>query len=336
MRQLVARSRPLVIPREARIGKHGFTWLHAAAALGHADRAHFLCNAGAPLEAIDLKRLRASPGGHAADTLAGTTPLFRAVIGSRWRYTNALCCAAAAALLERGADVNSTSHRLGWTPLNHLCAEPPGGLVAGDDLPTMRLLVTSGADVTVVDPASKGTLLHAIAGRRALLPAHVKGYESHAHIVRFLLDCGCDIDRYDKAHRTALTRAMLSNPDTSKTAFHALLEAGADANTILYGDQSALHYASEHCDAAVVSALIRYGAVVNALEVNGYPALIFVATCRNHDRGLKNAEVLLAQGAEVNAGLIGGRGCTALRQAHEVGNYPLVDLLCLHGAINIE
>lgn len=166
----------------------------------------------------------------------------------------------AAALLDRGADVNARD-RDGAIALHEAMAR--------DREPVASLLLARGADCRPVN-AKKQTALHLAAGL---------GQEK---IVRMLLARGAPVGARDAHGRTALHALFLG-----ETGPHArgpmrvlrlLLRAGANPNARDADGKTPLHLAAAQGDGEAVARLLQGGAAVNitdkkgTLPVDGVPA----------------------------------------------------------------
>ena len=153
------------------IGRHRFTWLQAAASLGHIDRVAFLCDVGAPLEWKDSapERLverffycggktalaRACMEGHTdmvtlllarganvnAVDAGGFTPIYNAVLKRKAPIVQVL--------VNKGADISCRE----YSPLHYLSSEPPRGTGTWtpEDEAIMICLVGAGAGINQLD-----------------------------------------------------------------------------------------------------------------------------------------------------------------------------------------
>ena len=280
----------------------GGTPLHRAARHREPGIARLLLQAGAELEARDSEgqtplqwALNATTGAngltmealleagadHRVRDRDGSPPLHRAVQSQDWRLVTRL--------LELGADPNATGW-LGSTALHYAGWAPT--LV-------MQELLAAGADVSATFLDGRSPLHQAATGELATLTA--------------LLDAGADVNARTGDGETPLHEAVRSRrlPHVA-----TLLAAGADARASTVEGDTPLHYSARRsrawgrrppsadelarsftADTAIVSALIRAGADVNAHNHAGETPLRLARRERND----RLADVLLGFGAEPDA-----------------------------------
>ena len=162
-----------------KLGEHRLSWLHAAAALNHADRVHFLCDVGLPLNAryVDVN----------TSTYYLTTENLSFNRGNTALHLTCKhgCAAAAAALLSRGADVDARNDS-GVAPLFEASY--------GGWAPVVRLLPDKGANVKLVLPGFREvpTPLHAVVDRLDF--KSLAAERDHASVIGLLLQSGADVN----------------------------------------------------------------------------------------------------------------------------------------------
>jgi ankyrin repeat protein len=222
-------------------------------------------------------------------------------------------------LVARGANVNLVTAR-GRTAL-FLAA------MSDRSADIVRLLISAGADVKVVD-GMKMTVLHSAA------------LGNDADTVRVLLDAGLDANARDFQEFTPLIYAA---SNTNLSMVRLLLAKGADVNavsndgsfqkvkagTLGQGQFTALIMAAPFGSTELVKTLLDAGAKVNVQDVRGMtPLMLAVATDR------QNADLvraLLAKGADVN--IKSRSGETALDWALKIGGTTVVDVLKRAGGV---
>lgn len=106
-----------------------------------------------------------------------------------------------------------------------------------------------------------------------------------------------------------------------------LVLTGADVNEMTKGGEFPLLIASFHCRQEFMALLLAHGANVNAVDLNGYSALI--QSTQNCTDG-RSAALLLRLGARVN--LRANDGNTALTTAAFYGNEDAIHVLVAAGA----
>jgi ankyrin repeat protein len=363
--------------------RYGVTPLYLAAVNGSAPMIEKLLKAGADANAV------ASEGETALMTAARTGNVdaarvllaHGAVVDARetWRGQTALMWAAAQnhpamvrELVAHGANVNRRSTIRTWE--RQSTAEPrekwlpPGGLTAlllaarQGALESVRVLVSSGADVNAVDPD----------GISAMLSAIING---HYDVAAFMLNHGTDPNLADKTGRTALYAAVdmntlpdsnrpspdvVENETTSLDLIKGLLARGANVNaqlkaqqpyrtkldrgndTVLTAGSTPLLRAAKAADLPAIRVLLEHGADPKLATRNGVNPLMMAAgvgtreedtTGRRKVEGdaVEAAAIFLAAGIDVN--LTDTRGQTALHGAALQGLDSVVRLLAQHGAV---
>ena len=216
------------------------------------------------------------------------------------------------ALIHAGANVNATDDS-GRTPLMH-----------ADFRAVVQLLAKAGANLDATDKTGRTALMHA--ARTPLIHAARKG---NLEVVEALIDCGACVDDSDRHGKTALlfaaeaghgetVRALVEAADAeakTDTGRTVLMYAGTGEVAQLILDKGVGVTAGDDvgrtalifsATAGVASTLIKAGADVNIADDQGNTPLI----CASNDGDMELVEVLLDQGADVNAST--GLGRTAM------------------------
>ncbi len=154
-------------------------------------------------------------------------------------------------------------------------------------------------------------------GSTVLTGLRVAVSERHLTRLQALLDKGADIDSMDVGGYTALTLAAYYGYGD---AVVLLLRNGADVNMCGSREWPPLHWACEQKETAVVQLLIENGADVNANK-NGWTAMLLAAKTEC----LPTVQSLLENGANINAQDYHGR--RALHWAAGAGHRNMVWLL---------
>ncbi|KAL7809038.1 ankyrin repeat-containing domain protein [Trichoderma gracile] len=229
-------------------------------------------------------------------------------------------------LLNQGADIDA--QRGGWGSALQAAAE-------GEKLDILRLLVGRGASIDLPSNESGCVLTSAVAASNRLP-------WSSCDCLLYLLDAGADINRQGGGiHGTALHEAAMGLPITD-TAFHVLLERGADVNAPGGKYGFPLQAACAKSDNEEhVKLLLDTGADVNAQ--GGKYGNALQAACHydlpestKMPENTRVLEQLIDRGADVNAQ--GGRLGTALQAACASGcRGGIVNILLANGAdVNIH
>jgi uncharacterized protein len=224
------------------------------------------------------------------------------------------CCAKVPeVLLRAGADPCVHSSPMGFTAL-HQAAR------AGT-LETCELLLARGSDVLLEarDVNDWTALMHAV-GCGSL------------DIVRFLLQCGANIEAADNLGVTPLIGAAVLG-SVSKVA--CLLEAGADANAVQHDGISALALLAANSQvnsksaAAVIELLLSHGADIKMTDTEGQTALFRPA----YEGNIHMMEFLVQRGFSVHA--VDDTASTLLMAAARSGHKHAAEWLLHHGvAVN--
>lgn len=205
-------------------------------------------------------------------------------------------------LLERHADVNAAQGD-GATALHWA--------VYQDDAESSALLIAAGAHVDARN-------------HYGVTPLVLASRNGNATIIRQLLKAGADPNGAVRGDETPLMFASRTN---RVDAVNALLSGDAKVNSHEdWNGQTALMWAADAGQAAVVRALLDHGADVHARSHSGATALLFAA--RHGD--LDTVKALLEGGAGVNEAR--PDGATPLLCAVINGHADLVDFLLAKGA----
>ena len=184
------------------------------------------------------------------------------------------------AMINHGADVNTTAPRSNMTALMTACYK--------GNLDAIKLLLHAGSDPNITDGRGDTWLHYAADG------------DCSKEVLQAIIDLGADVNASSKYNRTALmTTCCKSNTD----AIYVLLHAGADPNIHDADGNTCLHYAAGgYCSKEVLQAIINCGADVNAINANNGTALM--KACQ---KGNKDAiDVLLNNGADSNISDVNG------------------------------
>ncbi|CAM9553815.1 unnamed protein product [Laminaria digitata] len=204
----------------------------------------------------------------AADSL-GNSPLHSAALQD--------CTSAVVALLERDADTSKANNDE-RTPL-HLAAEL-------GHLSVSTALIAAGADMTFRCEDNEPSALDvaATAGKVAVL--------------KKMVESGVEVDGVDSDGRTPLVLAVASNEPGS---VEVLAEAGARVDALVENNSwTSLHVAAEYLYPAVVVALLKHGANVNARDVDHHndTPLHIAARQAGMEDAAEIVEALLKRGAD--------------------------------------
>ena len=298
--------------------------------------------------------------------------------GESWRGQTPLMWAAAQrhpemmrALIEAGADVNTRSTVITWE--RQRTAEPrekwlpPGGLTpllfAAREgcVDCVKVLVSTGADINIIDPESHSALVLAL-------------MNGHFDVAGALIESGIDINAADAVGRTALMAAVDAHtmPSSNRPApketdstltsleiVQMLVARGANVNAalraqipfrtkldrggdgVLGAGTTPLLRAAKAGDTPVVRLLLEKGANPKASTRNGVNAIMMAAnvgtreedmTGRNKTQkdAIESITLLAAAGTDVNAADTQGR--TAAHGAALWGLTDVVRFLHRHGA----
>ena len=158
-------------------------------------------------------------------------------------------------------------------------------------------------------------------------------------MIQSLLSHGADVDVRNRAGRTALTAAVLTQA-ADAALLRLLLEAGADVQSIGVDTRTALHHAVERGRYTYAELLLDSGADVNAADADGNTALVLGAGRRDVKKLLKERGAVELEGERHTAVIaIGGAtrtrshsGEQALRSAASDGDIEAVRAFVAAGA----
>jgi len=290
------------------------TQLHIAAQNGHADATIRLIDAGADVNAQDVRGW--TPIGIAVDK--GHTDVVTALIKAGADISTVddkertlLHYAAskghrdtAIVLIEAGIDVNAQDV-WGWTPLDNAVDKGHAEVVIA--------LIMADADISAKDDdgwtllhhaAAKGYTSTASALIRAHLninakdkegktPLHIAAQEGRTDTTMTLIKTGAAVNEQDVRGWAPLDIAV--NKGHTDIVF-ALIKAGADINTKDDKKSTLLHYAASKSHASTVSALIEARVDINAKDKEGKTPLHIAAQEGRTDATM----ALIKAGAAVN------------------------------------
>ena len=258
------------------------TALHVASVNGADDIVALLLAHSADVNAVDVR---------------GWTPLLSAAQHSH--------AAVVARLLDAGANVNAV------TPQSRQTALHVATINGADDI--VALLLARGAEVNAVDVNGWTPLVTATHHRHVAVVArvldaganvntvverstalHMASMNGADDIVALLLARGADVNAVDVNGWTPL---QVATHHRHVAVVARLLDAGANVNTAVEGS-TALHMASVSGADDVVALLLARGAVVNAVDVNGWTPLVAAM----HHRHAAVVARLLDAGAETKRG----------------------------------
>ena len=224
-------------------------------------------------------------------------------------------------LLEHGAEADARDTN-GRTPLHHLALLAFSG---DEERPMERLLLKSGASVDARDKAQE-------------TPLHLASTVLNVGTAKVLLEHGANVKAENDRGLTPLHMISLSGssprPINNGPIFvHLLLEQSADVNARGMDQVTPLHLASSQQDFGIARVLLKNGADVNAVSINGWNALHFLLLPRLVE--VKIAKLLLSWGVDVNAQ--DELGETPLHSASYFGHVDVAEAFLDHGArANVE
>ena len=200
------------------------------------------------------------------------------------------------------------------TPSVAMAAEADPRLVhaaAQQDTPSVRALLTAGADVDTRQPDG-ATALHWAAHWNDLQTADL------------LLTAGANVNA---ANDHGVTPLALACENASMAMVERLVRAGANPNLAQVSGLTPLMIAARTGNATVVEALLARGATVNAsVQKTGHSALMWAVGEGHHEI----VRLLVARGAEVDARA--KTGFTPLLFAARNGNIEIAKVLIAAGA----
>lgn len=300
---------------------HCTTALHKAAMVGATDSVKFLLSHGFLIEATSLNKGN-TPLLEAADS--GSTSTVEVLLGS------------GANVNARNNDADTALHLA--TKLLNLQDESTWGTSHYPRLDLIKLLLSRGGDVTIVDHNGKSVLQKAVQP----LDPPVRSSERETHTVprgdidavKLLLSFGADVSVRDVEGETVLHRAAHEH---NAEMIQILLDAGAevdakkvDGTTPLFepvglGPRNRLLWWTA---APAMEVLLDAGADINSRKEGGRTVLHeLVVTVRNLDKAdtVNVIALLLARGVDIEAR--DSNGETALQVAERLGKVAVVELL---------
>eukprot|EP00890_Picochlorum_soloecismus_P004378 jgi/Picsp_1/4941/NSC_02305-R1_ankyrin repeat len=218
------------------------------------------------------------------------------------------------ALLQAGADVNTSEPRSGMTALLHAasCSEDkPIGMYY-----VAASLLEAGADVNAM--TSRGVSALMIASRLG-----------SAHLVQLLLDRGADVNAVDAKMDSALSCSMMDFDNHAVAEM--LLKAGADVNGQLKAGDTMLMRAVHQDCRMTVGILLKYGADLHRTNDSKMTALMIAAREGKKELLLS----LILAGARIED--VDSKGKTALLYALEMDYCGVMELLIQnHADIDVQ
>ena len=202
-------------------------------------------------------------------------------------------------LLSLGVKVNMVDNS-GQTPLMCACS--------GDDrLDNIKTLIKQGADIHQIE----------INGWTAL---HYAARYAKSEIIEYLLSLGMKVNMVDNSRQTPLMCACRDGDrlDNIKT----LIKQGADIHQINSIGLTALHYAARYAKSDIIEYLLSLGVKVNMVDNSGQTPLM--CACSSDDR-LDNIKTLIKQGADIHQ--IEINGWTALHYAARYAKSEIIEYL---------
>lgn len=215
-------------------------------------------------------------------------------------------------IIRGGADLDITTETRGWTAL-HLAAKQ-------DHTRNMRILIIRRASINVRDKEGK-------------TPLHIAAEHGNLKAVVMLLHERADYSARDDMGRTPFHLAAMVPPGKKSEnkirsdILDRLHIRGADPNSQDIDGKTALHFAAEKDNDALVTHLIAVRSVdKNLQDDNGYDALVHAAIA-----GKENTANLLIQRFGMNKAILskngGLDGTGPLHRAAEYNNRRAVELL---------
>ncbi|KAL2036493.1 hypothetical protein N7G274_010759 [Stereocaulon virgatum] len=249
-----------------------------------------------------------------------------------------------ALLIKAGADVNAYCSTI---PLNIHADTPLKVAAERGFVQIATMLLNAGAQVNLQTVGSKFTALHcALRSKRAAmvqfllehgadpnacspdsspctpLQIALTEFDTNNEIASALIDAGAHVNRTPCIGLAARAGNL--------QAVQLLLKAGADVNSRLGDESTALQQAIAKCDADLIKLLIEAGADSNEPNAGISAETVLQQAAANGD--IEVVRLLLAHGADINAPAGRHLGKTALQQAAANGDIEVVRLLLAHGA----
>ena len=186
-------------------------------------------------------------------------------------------------LLDHGAKADLENIH-GQVPL-HLVSQYQ--YVEGENSKVTGLLLQHGMDVNMRD-------------KQQATPLHFASFRGHFGIALALLDHGADVNARNYDGQTPLHR--VSQPSVSHHHLARLmLERGADVNARDKDQATPLHSASYMSNEGTTYVLLDHGANIHAKNIQGQTPLHIVSQGDHYESKPALVELLLSQGADVNA-----------------------------------
>ena len=155
-------------------------------------------------------------------------------------------------LIEYGADADPAS--TGNKPFDNVHRPPLFGAILGNELPIVKLLIESGANVNTIALDSPAGPYGAPASPLSYACQNGKSVE----IIQCLVDHGADVNAYSPLHKAVV--------EAKFAAVQLLLDAGADVSALDSKGYSPLQLAAAGGAPLMVEALLIAGAVANPQE----------------------------------------------------------------------
>jgi ankyrin repeat protein len=209
-------------------------------------------------------------------------------------------------LARAGANVNSVDGD-GDTALHLSCLH--------GDVEWVKTLLDANADVNAVNGKGRTPLSNA-------------AYESNVEMVRLLLRNGARTEIAEGDQWTPLHFAAQFLTKTTLQTIRLLVEAGADVNSRIKSNATALHLAAQKGDLNILQYLIDKGGLVDAQTNQGRTPL-FQAVANGH---VEAVDLLARAGANVNVLENKGLRCRPLHFAAVKGQKAMVERLLDLGA----